>query len=97
MAYTEVKGSEQKESAVAFLLSAPRYYRRSGIRIQAVMIDNAKVFRSGRFQKVLLGLGLVHKTTPPYRPSTNRKVECFIRTLFERMGVRPRSRQLRCA
>ena len=82
VAYAEVKGSERKESAVAFLLSALRYYRRMGIRIRAVMTDNAKVFQSGRFRKVLRWLGLKHRTTRPYTPRTNGKVERFIRTLL---------------
>ena len=53
LAYVEVKGDKRKESAVAFLLSALRYYCRMGVRVQAVMTDNAKVFQSKRFQRVL--------------------------------------------
>jgi len=60
-----VKANERKESAVAFLLSALRYYRRIGVRVQAVMTDNAKVFQSKRFQRVLRQLGIRHETTPP--------------------------------
>ena len=82
MAYAEVKGSERKESAVVFLLSALRDDRRLGLRVRAVMTDNAKVFRSRRFQKVLRWLGLKRKTTRPYRPRTNGKVERLIRTLL---------------
>ena len=82
LAYVEVKANEKKEHAVAFLLSALRYYRRLGIRIQAVLTDNAKVFKSKRFQRVLKWLGIRHKTTPPYTPRVNGKVERFIRTLL---------------
>ena len=60
-----MKANERKESAVAFLLSALRYYRRIGVRVQAVMTDNAKVFQSKRFQRVLRQLGIRHETTPP--------------------------------
>ena len=82
LAYVEVKANERKKSAVAFLLAALRYYRRLGVRIQAVMTDNAKVFKSKRFQRVLSWLGIRPETTPPYTPRVNGKVERFIRTLL---------------
>jgi len=82
MAYVETRGDERKESAASFLLSALRYYRRLGIRVRAVMTDNAKIFQSKRFQRVLRWLGIRHKTTPPYTPRVNGKVERFIRTLL---------------
>ena len=82
LAYVEVKANERKESAVAFLLSALRYYRRTSVRVQAVMTDHAKVFQSKRFQRALRQLGIRHKTTPPYTPRVNGKVERFIRTLL---------------
>ncbi|WP_456476296.1 IS481 family transposase [Oceanithermus sp.] len=82
LAYVEVKANERKESATAFLLSALRYYRGMGVRIRAVMTDNARIFQSKRFQRVLKGLGIRHKTTPPYTPKVNGKVERFIRTLL---------------
>lgn len=71
MAYAEVKGNERKESAVAFLLSALRHYRRLGIQVSGVMTDNARIFQSERFQRVLRWLGLKHKTTRPYTPRTS--------------------------
>ncbi len=82
LAYSEVRENERKESAAAFLLSALRYYRGMGVRIRAVMTDNARVFRSRRFQRVLRWLDIKHKTTPPYTPRVNGKVERFIRTLL---------------
>jgi len=82
LAYVEVKANERKESAVAFLLSALLYYRRTSVRVQAVMTDNAKVFQSKRFQRALRQLGIRHKTTPPYTPRVNGKGERFIRTLL---------------
>ncbi|GEM90594.1 IS481 family transposase [Oceanithermus desulfurans NBRC 100063] len=82
LAYVETKENERKESAVAFLLSALRHYRRLGIRVQAVMTDNARIFQSKRFQRVLRWLGIRHRTTPPYTPRVNGKVERFIRTLL---------------
>ena len=82
LAYVEVKANERKESAAAFLLSALRHYRQLGVQVRAVMTDNARVFQSGRFQRVLRWLGIRHKTTPPYTPRVNGKVERFIRTLL---------------
>ena len=82
LAYVEVKANEQKKSAVSFLLSALRYYRRLGLRIRAVMTDNAPMFRSKKFGRLLKRLGIRHRLTPPYTPWVNGKVERFIRTLL---------------
>ncbi|WP_456476515.1 IS481 family transposase [Oceanithermus sp.] len=82
LAYVETRENERKESAVAFLLAALRHYRRLGIRVRAVMTDNARIFQSKKFQRVLRWLGIQHKTTPPYTPRVNGKVERFIRTLL---------------
>ena len=82
LAYVEVKGDERKESAVSFLLSALRHYRRLGVRIRAIMTDNAPMFRSRKFRRLLQRLGIRHRWTPPYTPRVNGKVERFIRTLL---------------
>jgi len=79
----EVKRNERrKESAVAFLRSALCHYRRLGIQMSGGMTDNARVFQSERFQRVLRWLGLKYKTTRPYTPRTNVRLERFIRTLL---------------
>ena len=82
LAYVEVKENEQKDGAVGFLLSTLRYYRGLGVRVQAVMTDNAPMFRSGKFRRLLKWLGIRHQLTPPYTPRINGKVERFIRTLL---------------
>ncbi len=41
-----------------------------------------KAFQSKRFQRVLLWLGILYDTTPPYTPRVSGKVERFIRTLL---------------
>jgi transposase InsO family protein len=82
LAYVEVRENERKEKATSFLLSALRYYRRMGIRVRAVMTAGARAFQSKRFQRVLRWLGIKHRTTPPYTPRVNGKVERFIRTLL---------------
>jgi len=78
----EVKGNERKESAAAFLMAALRYYRQVGVRVRAMMTDNAKVFQSKGFQRVLRGMGIKYKATPPYAPRVNGKVERFIGILL---------------
>ncbi len=82
LAYVEVKANERKESTVSFLLSALRHYRRLGVRIRAVMTDNAPMFRSRKFRRLLKRLGIRHRLTPPYTPRVNGKVERFLRTLL---------------
>jgi len=51
------------------------------------MTDNAKTFQSKCFQRALRWLGTRHKTTPPYTPKVNGKVERFIRTLLNAWGM----------
>jgi len=82
VAFGEVKANERKESAVSFLLSALRHYQRIGVQIRAVMTDNARIFQSKRFRRVLRWLGIRHKTMPPCTPRVNGKAERFIRTLL---------------
>ena len=82
LAYVEVKRNERRESATTFLLSALRHYQRLGVRVRAVMTDNAPMFRSGKFRRLLERLGIRHQLTPPYTPRVNGKVERFIRTLL---------------
>jgi transposase InsO family protein len=52
-------------------------------RTQAVMSDNAKVYRSRRFARAVKAAGAHHIFTPPYTPRWNGKAERFIRTLQE--------------
>ena len=52
LAYVEVRESERKEDAAAFLISALRHFRRTGVQVRAVMTDDAKALRSERFQRI---------------------------------------------
>jgi len=47
--YVAVKENERKESAAAFPLSALRHHRRFGVRLGAVVTDNARAFQPKRF------------------------------------------------
>jgi transposase InsO family protein len=82
LAYVEIKPDEREHTAIAFLEAAVAYYARLGVPIQRVMTDNGGCYRSKRFRKACLRLGLRHIFTRPYRPRTNGKAERFIQTVL---------------
>jgi transposase InsO family protein len=82
VAYVEVLPDERKESAVAFLQRAVRWFARFGIRIRRLLTDNGSCYRSRLFQSYCQALGISQKYTRPYRPQTNGKAERFIQTLL---------------
>ena len=73
---------EKAPSAARFLEQVLRWYRHRGIRVRAVMTDNAKAYDSEAFRSVCRAHGLRHLHTQPYRPRTNGKVERFIQTML---------------
>jgi transposase InsO family protein len=84
VAYVEVHADERGETCAAFLARAAGFYAERGIRIQAVMTDNAKNYvQSKLFLSVLEAIGATHCPIPPYRPRANGKVERFNRTMAE--------------
>jgi len=80
IAYAEIKKSERKASAIAFLKAAVIYYAKLGISIQRVMTDNGSCYKSRAFGRACKRLGLKHIRTRPYTPKTNGKAERFIQT-----------------
>jgi transposase InsO family protein len=80
VAYAEIKKSERKASAVAFLKAAVIYYAKLGVSIQRVMTDNGSCYKSRAFGRACKRLGLKHIRTRPYTPKTNGKAERFIQT-----------------
>lgn len=80
VAHATIWPDETGASAVRALLATLRYYRRLGVRFAAVLTDNGACYRSRRFAKACRRLGLVHRTTRPYRPRTNGKAERLIQT-----------------
>ena len=80
IAYAEIKKSERKVSAIAFLKAAVIYYAKLGISIQRVMTDNGSCYKSRAFGRACKRLGLKHIRTRPYTPKTNGKAERFIQT-----------------
>ena len=82
VAYAEVLTDERKESAVAFLRRAVRWFQRFGITIKRVLTDNGACYKSKLWHKTCDGLRIRVKKTRPYRPQTNGKAERFIQTLL---------------
>jgi transposase InsO family protein len=82
LAYVEVLADERRDTVVAFLASAVRFFESHGIEVQRLMTDNGNGYRSHAHAAVCRQLGIRHLFTQPYRPKTNGKAERFIRTLL---------------
>jgi transposase InsO family protein len=83
LAYVELHSADSTQAATATLRRAIAWMREQGCGpVQAVMTDNAMVYRHGRAYKQLLADHHArHIRTPPYTPRWNGKVERFIQTL----------------
>lgn len=81
VAYAEVLPDERKESAVAFLRRAVRWFEQFGIIVKRVLTDNGSCYKSRLWHSTSQRLGVRVKKTRPYRPQTNGKAERFIQTL----------------
>ena len=82
LAYAEVLPDEKATTAVAFLRRAVAFYRRYGIRVEAVLSDNGPAYISIAHRIACHRLQIKHLRSRPYRPQTNGKAERFIRTLL---------------
>lgn len=82
LAYVEVLENEKATTAIGFLKRALAFYRRFGIRVQAVMTDNGSAYISFAHAAACRMLRIRHIRTRPYRPRTNGKAERFIRTML---------------
>lgn len=80
VAYCELRRDERGLTAICFLTSLIRYYRRLGITIRRVLTDNGSCYRNKRFRRACARLGIKHSFTRPRRPQTNGKAERFIQT-----------------
>ena len=84
LAYAEGHTDERGATCTAFLRRARAFYEAHGIRIQAVMTDNALSYvHSQAFREALVEIGARHVRIAPYRPQTTGKVERFNRILLE--------------
>ena len=82
LAYVEVLADEKATSAIGFLRRAVAYYRRHGIRVEAVLTDNGSPYISTIHALCCRQLAIKHLRTRPRRPQTNGKAERFIRTML---------------
>jgi transposase InsO family protein len=83
IAYVELHPREDADTNVRTLERALAFFSELGLEPpEAVMTDNAMVYRnSRRFQALLAHHRLRHIRTPAYTPRWNGKVERFIQTL----------------
>jgi transposase InsO family protein len=83
-AYVEVLADERGATCAGFVLRAAAHFAERGIRTERVLTDRAMNYvRSAEFAQALVRIGAAHRTTRPYRPQTNGKVERFNRTMVD--------------
>jgi transposase InsO family protein len=82
LAYAEVLSDEKAVTAAGFLQRAVAFYRRYGIRVEAIISDNGACYRAVTHALACRRLKLKHLYTRAYRPQTNGKAERFIRTML---------------
>ena len=82
LAYAEVRPTDRRGDALAFLERALAWFRAQGIPVRAVMTDNAATYTSHAWRRHCAARGLRHLRTRPYTPRTNGKAERFIQILL---------------
>jgi len=82
LAYAEIHSDQKAVTVVGFLERALAFYAAHGITAKRLMTDNAWAYaRSRLFRELLTRHDIRHRTTKPYRPCTNGKVERFHQTM----------------
>ncbi len=92
LAYAEIHPDETAVTCADFLRAAAAWFAGQGIgRIERVMTDNAKAYRTSyAWRQALADIGAESRFTRPYRPQTNGKAERFNRTLADEWAyIRP--------
>jgi len=81
LAYVELHADERAATVSDFAQRGLAFFAEHGITAKRVMTDNAFSYTKNRSLRELLGKrGIDHRTTRPYRPRTNGKVERFHQT-----------------
>lgn len=80
LSFAQLHAAENGSNATQFLTQALAYYRTLGIRVRAILTDNAKIFGANNFQNLCHRNRIKHLRTRAYRPQTNGKAERFIQT-----------------
>ena len=80
LAYAEVLADAKATTAAGFLTRAVAFYRRYGIRVEAILTDNGAAYIAVTHALACRRLKIRHLRTRPRRPQTNGKAERFIRT-----------------
>jgi transposase InsO family protein len=89
VAYSEIHDDERGTTCAGFLVRAGTFFASLGVQIEEVMTDEAKNYTVSRdFADALDEVLARHKTTGPYRPRINGKVERYNRTLAEEWAYR---------
>ena len=88
VAYAEIHDDETAVTAVAVLYRAVAWFNARGVTVERVLSDNGSCYRSKRWKQACAELGIKAKTTRPYRPQTNGKIERFHRTLADGWAFR---------
>ena len=83
VAFVQVLPDQSASSAIQFVRATTSFFARHGVRIERIMTDQHRSFRTARtFHNTLAELAIRHVMTRPYRPQTNGKAERFIQTLL---------------
>jgi transposase InsO family protein len=88
LAYAELLPSAKAPDCARFLARAVAWYAAQGIRVERVLTDNAKAYRSHAWRDCCASLDVEPRYTRPYRPRTNGKAEALIKTLLREWAYR---------
>ncbi len=82
LAYVELHDDERAATVTGFVERALAFFDAHGITTQRVLTDNAFTYVKNRSLRELFATrGIGHRTTRPYRPRTNGKVERLHQTM----------------
>jgi transposase InsO family protein len=82
LAYVELLDDELAQTVTGFVERSLDYFQHHGITASRLMTDNAFSYTKNRsLHELLKARGIDHRTTRPYRPRTNGKVERFHQTM----------------